>query len=81
MWTAETVRVSPITGIPTLNVVQRQGGKGWLGRVGAGFDYQFSPRIVAGVTRQLFLDNADAEYAAITGSEFHELTDVASAAE
>ena len=40
-----------------------------------------APRIVAGVTRQLFLDNADAEYAAITGSEFHELTDVASAAE
>ena len=33
----------------TLRIVQRQGGKGWLGVAGAGFDYQIMPRIVAGV--------------------------------
>jgi outer membrane immunogenic protein len=61
LWTAETVRVNPITGVPTLNVTQRQGGKGWLGRVGAGFDYQFSPHIVAGVF-------ADADISSIKGT-------------
>ena len=30
-------------------VTQRQGGKGWLGRVGGGYDYQFNVPIVAGV--------------------------------
>jgi outer membrane immunogenic protein len=28
---------------------QRYGGKGWLGRFGGGFDYQFAPNFVAGV--------------------------------
>lgn len=40
-----------------------------------------APRLVAGVTRQLFLDNAEAEYAAIVGREHHELTGLAVAAQ
>lgn len=47
-WVADTQALSPITGAPVLQSM-RQGGKGWLGRVGGGYDYQFSPNIVAGV--------------------------------
>jgi cation diffusion facilitator CzcD-associated flavoprotein CzcO len=39
-----------------------------------------APRLIAGVTRQLFLDNAEAEYDAIVGREYHELADVAAVA-
>jgi outer membrane immunogenic protein len=50
-WTADTSTSRPNGGaaIPTLPATQRDGGRGWLGRVGGGFDYQFDPRIVAGV--------------------------------
>ena len=48
-WVADTTTVSATTGFCVLCVVQKQGGKGWLGVAGAGFDYQIMPRIVAGV--------------------------------
>jgi outer membrane immunogenic protein len=49
MWAADTTTVSATTGICVLCVEQRQGGQGWFGTVGAGFDYQVSSRIVLGV--------------------------------
>jgi outer membrane immunogenic protein len=42
-------------------VTQRQGGKGWLGRVGGGYDHQFNGPIVAGVF-------ADADFSSLKGS-------------
>lgn len=39
-----------------------------------------APRLIAGVTRQLFLDNANAQYEEIVGNEWHELAEVAAAA-
>ncbi len=37
------------TSTPTVGVNQTVGGTGFLGRVGGGFDYQFSDRFVAGI--------------------------------
>lgn len=48
-WAADTVVVNPTTGVCDICVTQVQGGKGWLGVVGGGFDYQISPKIVLGV--------------------------------
>ena len=48
-WVADTTTVNPTTGLCILCIVQKQGGKGWLGVAGVGFDYQIMPRIVAGV--------------------------------
>lgn len=66
-WAADET-TSPLPGgnFPVL-VAQRQGGRGWLGRVGGGYDYQFGPRIVAGVF-------GDVDISALRGS----LQDVAS---
>jgi outer membrane immunogenic protein len=45
-WTADTTtRDVPVC---HLCIVQVQGGKGWLGVAGAGYDYQVTPTIVAG---------------------------------
>jgi len=49
IWSADTTTVSPTTGVCDLCVPQTQGGKGWLGVVGVGYDYQFAPQWVAGV--------------------------------
>ena len=49
MWTADTQTISPTTGACVLCVTQVQGGRGWFGTVGTGFDYQASDRIVFGV--------------------------------
>src|SRR5215207_3893743 len=49
MWTADTTTVNRVTGVCVLCVNQTQGGKGWFGTVGAGFDFQVSERIVLGV--------------------------------
>lgn len=49
MWAADTTIVDPATGACTSCVTQVQGGKGWLATIGAGYDYQFSARIVGGV--------------------------------
>src|SRR6185437_12260253 len=39
----------------TTCVTQVQGGKGWLARIGLGYDYQFTQRIVGGVFGDLDL--------------------------
>lgn len=49
LWAADTTTVTPATGACALCVNQEQGGKGWLGKVGAGFDWQFMPSFAAGV--------------------------------
>jgi outer membrane immunogenic protein len=50
LWAADTyTTVAPGSPTAPASYEYRQGGKGWLGRVGLGFDYQFNPRIVAGV--------------------------------
>jgi outer membrane immunogenic protein len=41
MWTADTTTINPITGTCVLCTTQTQGGKGWMGTVGGGYDYQF----------------------------------------
>jgi len=46
IWSADTATVNRV---PSLPVTQTQGGKGWLGRIGGGFDYQFTSNIVAGL--------------------------------
>jgi outer membrane immunogenic protein len=48
LWSAETCTSDAAPFLNALPLVQRHGGQGWLGRVGAGFDYQFNHRIVAG---------------------------------
>ena len=47
-WDADTTTVSATTGACVLCTKQRQGGDGWLGEIGLGYDYQFSSRIVGG---------------------------------
>ena len=49
MWAANTNWVSPTTGACVFCEIEVQGGRGWLGTIGAGYDYQFTPRIVAGI--------------------------------
>jgi outer membrane immunogenic protein len=49
MWAADTTVVDTTTGVCIRCVTMVQGGKGWLATIGAGYDYQFTPRIVAGV--------------------------------
>jgi outer membrane immunogenic protein len=49
MWAADTTVVDTTTGVCIRCVTMVQGGKGWLATIGAGFDYQFAPKIVAGV--------------------------------
>src|SRR5690349_1433133 len=61
MWTADTTTVDPVTGNCVLCVTQRQGGRGWFGTVGGGFDYQFTPRIVGGIF-------GDADFGSISGT-------------
>jgi outer membrane immunogenic protein len=61
MWSADTTTIDPTTGVCDLCVTQTQGGRGWFGTVGGGFDYQFSDRIVAGLL-------ADADFSSIKGT-------------
>jgi outer membrane immunogenic protein len=42
MWTADTTTIDPLTGGCVVCVTQRQGGRGWLGTVGVGYDFQFT---------------------------------------
>ena len=50
MWTADThTEIAPGSPVAPVSWEHRQGGKGWLGRIGLGFDYQLTQRIVAGV--------------------------------
>ncbi len=48
-WAADTTTLNPFTGACILCANQEQGGKGWLGVVGLGYDFQLMPKIVAGV--------------------------------
>jgi outer membrane immunogenic protein len=49
IWAADTTVVTPVTGVCFICGTQTQGGKGYLGVVGAGYDWQFAPVWVAGV--------------------------------
>jgi outer membrane immunogenic protein len=49
LWAADTTTVSPLTGACLVCLNQRQGGKGYLGVIGVGYDMQFAPAWVAGV--------------------------------
>jgi outer membrane immunogenic protein len=49
MWAADTTTLDPTTGLCFDCQTAVQGGKGWLGTIGAGYDYQFTNRIVAGL--------------------------------
>src|SRR5450631_2204758 len=49
MWAANTTVSNPATGACIFCETQVEGGKGWLATIGAGYDYQFAPKIVAGV--------------------------------
>ena len=49
MWAADTTDFNPAAGACVICETQVQGGKGWLATIGAGYDYQFTPKIVAGI--------------------------------
>lgn len=49
VWDADTGVVNTVTGAQTLGFDQRQGGDGWFGTVGAGYDWQFATSWVAGI--------------------------------
>jgi outer membrane immunogenic protein len=49
LWAADTTTVNSSTGICVECLDQRQGGKGYLGVIGAGYDWQFAPAWVVGV--------------------------------
>jgi outer membrane immunogenic protein len=49
MWAADTTLNLPGTSNCIFCETQVEGGKGWLATIGVGYDYQFSPKIVAGV--------------------------------
>ncbi len=62
LWAADTsTNVVPGPFALALPFKERQGGKGYLGVVGGGFDYQFAPRIVGGLL-------ADFNYASLKGT-------------
>ena len=49
VWDANTQAVTTVTGICQTCIIQKQGGDGWYGTVGAGYDWQFSGAWVAGI--------------------------------
>ena len=49
IWDADTGIQGTASGAPLLGFNQRQGGDGWFGTVGAGYDWQFATSWVAGV--------------------------------
>src|SRR3984885_12848269 len=64
VWDANTgTSVTPGTGGSgcILCINQKQGGDGWFGTVGAGYDWQFSPKWVAGIL-------ADGMFGSLRGS-------------
>jgi outer membrane immunogenic protein len=60
LWAADQHIQDTVTGLP-LTVDQRQGGSGWFGTVGAGYDWQFNTSWVAGVF-------ADGQFGSIRGT-------------
>jgi outer membrane immunogenic protein len=61
LWDADTRVVDHATGAPLLGLNQKQGGDGWYGTVGAGYDWQFSGSWVAGIF-------ADGQFGSIKGT-------------
>jgi len=61
LWEADTFTSNPVTGVCVLCVEQRQGGRGWYGTVGGGYDWQFGGPWVAGIF-------ADGQFGSIKGS-------------
>jgi outer membrane immunogenic protein len=65
LWEADTTTVDPVTRVcgvgTTLCLEQRQGGRGWYGTVGGGYDWQFGGPWVAGIF-------ADGQFGSINGS-------------
>ncbi len=61
LWAADTGVVATGTGACILCTNQKQGGDGWFGTVGAGYDWQFSGSWVAGIF-------ADGQFGSIKGS-------------
>jgi outer membrane immunogenic protein len=49
VWDADTHTQATVGGAPILGINQRQGGDGWFGTVGAGYDWQVAPTWVIGV--------------------------------
>jgi outer membrane immunogenic protein len=48
LWNASTFTRDTFTGVP-LSINQQQGGNGWFGTVGAGYDWQFNSNWVFGI--------------------------------
>ena len=61
LWDANTTVVNSFTGAPLVGINQQQGGNGWYGTVGAGYDWQFSGSWVAGIF-------ADGQFGSIKGT-------------
>jgi outer membrane immunogenic protein len=61
VWSADTGVQSTVTGAPILGFNQKQGGDGWFGTVGAGYDWQFSGTWLAGVF-------ADGQFGSLKGT-------------
>lgn len=60
-WSADTSTLNNTTGAPILGFVQTQGGKGGLGKVGIGYDYQYNNNFVVGLL-------ADYDFADLKGT-------------
>jgi outer membrane immunogenic protein len=61
IWDADTGTRNNVTGATILGVNQKQGGDGWFGTVGAGYDWQFNSSWVGGVF-------ADGQFGSLKGS-------------
>jgi outer membrane immunogenic protein len=61
LWDADTRVVDHATGVGVLPLNQKQGGDGWYGTVGAGYDWQFNSAWVAGIF-------ADGQFGSIKGT-------------
>jgi outer membrane immunogenic protein len=61
IWDANTTTIIPTTGLCGLCVPEKQGGDGWFGTVGVGYDLQFSSSWVAGIF-------ADGQFGNLTGT-------------
>jgi outer membrane immunogenic protein len=60
IWDADSYQYNNVTGTP-LTISQRQGGDGWFGTVGAGYDWQFNNTWVGGIF-------ADGQFGSLKGS-------------
>lgn len=61
IWDADTTVQATATGAAILPINQRQGGDGWFGTVGAGYDWQFNSNWVGGVF-------ADGQFGSLKGT-------------